>query len=577
MEQERTDGESQAESPLKPHQKILQHRAFIPSTVVVGLILIILLSSRLTGRPPVVDTITPKMGKPGDVMIITGRYFGQERAGEVEISGISPTSGEYLDWTDTAISVVIPDQAGSGLVYVRTKNGRSRGFLFTNSDQIPVPAAGPSKPGDPYIDAVQPMAAHIGETVTIKGKNFGLEQGDSRVYFTWAGGSKPDSASVFDTATMVPAQDSDLDYVSWSDIEIVLRVPDGAASGNLMVVSDKGRSNSRYVEVLAGAGMKFFPTSRAYSVRYGRSVTDVTAEKDSLLYMWMPRVLSSAEQRRVELVSSEPAPLLDNHNGAALYSVENLDKGALFSIALKYTFERYAVETRITASKVPAYDTSSRLYAVFTAPDLDIPSASPEIAKVLPGIVGQEKNPWLRARRIYDYVLALLSYSPAARSTDPAAALKSKKGDDFAYAALSCTLLRAAGIPSRIVAGYLIRDGGLPPARHFWDEIYVDTVGWVPLDPLLGDEKTMSPLPTGTDLEPADYFFGSLDDRHIALTKGLLSMSQMSPEGRVSREAEVPFLFSFTEEASPGLTGYRTLFEDLTEVQEIEAGDPHGG
>jgi hypothetical protein len=579
MEQDRIEPQKQAENEqarrgggpaveaLKPHQKILTHKAFVPSAVVMGLILVVLLSSRLTGRPPVVDSITPKIGKPGDVMIITGRYFGKERAGGVEISGISPTSGEYVDWTDTSISVAIPDEAGSGLVYVTTKNGRSRGLLFTNSDRIPVPVAGSSKPGEPYIDSVQPMAAHIGEAVTIKGKNFGLEQGDSKVYFTWAGGSKPGSGSAFDTVNMVPAQAYDLDYVSWSDIEIVLRVPDGAASGNIMVVSDKGRSNSQYVEVLAGAGMKFFPSSRAYSVRYGRSVTDVTAEKDSLLYVWMPHVVSCAEQRRVQLVSAEPAPFLGDHNGAALFALQGIEKGSLYSITMRYTFERYAVETQVTASKVPTYDTSSRRYAAFTSPDADIPSASPDIAKALPAILAGEKNPWLKAKRIYSFILATLTYSPSPRM-DPVEALKAKKGDDFSYAALTCTLLRAAGIPSRIVAGYLVRDGGLPPLRHFWEEFYVDTVGWVPLDPLLADRYTMASLPAGAATDPEAYFFGNLDDLHVALSKGMAVMSRMNPQGKVKRETDVPFLFSFTEEASPGITAYRMLFEDLTEVQE---------
>ena len=59
----------------KPHQRLLKSKGFVPTVVVVGLALFVLLSSRLVGRPPQIDSITPTSGKPGDVMIIdaTGR------------------------------------------------------------------------------------------------------------------------------------------------------------------------------------------------------------------------------------------------------------------------------------------------------------------------------------------------------------------------------------------------------------------------------------------------------------------------------------------------------------------------
>jgi len=129
----------------KPHQRILKSKGFVPTVVVAVLVLFVLISSRLVGRPPQVDSITPTSGKPGDVMIITGRYFGASRAtSEVRISGVSPTSSDYVEWTDTRISVTIPDEATSGIVYVITRNGRSGGLLFINRDQIPVarPAGG---------------------------------------------------------------------------------------------------------------------------------------------------------------------------------------------------------------------------------------------------------------------------------------------------------------------------------------------------------------------------------------------------------------------------------------------------
>lgn len=567
MAQEDTlrDAGSEGEKPQKRYQRILHSKGFIPTIVVAGLIFLVLLSSRLAGRPPQIDEITPRIGKPGDVMIITGRYFGRERGGGVRISGISPTSGEYIEWTDTTISVVIPDEAGSGLVYVITKNGRSKGILFTNSAQIPVPATGPSRPGEPAIDVIQPMAAHVGEKITIKGKNFGLEKGSSEVYFTWGGSAQPDAGGTFDPANLVPARDYNFDYLSWSDIEIVVKVPDGAASGNIMVTSDKGRSNSAYFEVLGGAGMKNFSNPRKYTVRYGLSVKDVGASGGNCLYLWMPRVILTSEQRKVQLVSQEPEPLLEDHNGAALFALSNIQKGGKYTIGLSYSFDRYAVETQVNPGKVPlAYDTSSELYAHFTQPDSDIPSDSSEIKKTVSTILQGEKNPYLKAKRIYDFVVSQLAYS-ASLDADPVAVIKSKRGDAFGFAAVTCTLLRAAGIPARMVSGYLVRSDQTP-ARHFWGEFYIDTLGWIPVDPLLAASKTLSPLPADSNLDPKSFYFGGLDNSHITFSKGLETVNQMNPDSKPKRNRSLPYLLSIDEEATGGISDYKAAFEDLTEV-----------
>jgi hypothetical protein len=559
--------EAAGEPQEKPHRRILKAKGFVPTVVVLGLICAILLSSRLAGRPPQVDSITPRSGKPGDVMIITGRYFGDAKSGnpgEARISGISPTSGEYIERADTRISVVIPDEAGSGLVYVTTKNGRSRGLLFTNRQDIPVLASGPSRPGEPYVDVIQPMAARIGDTITIRGKNFGLEKGSSEVYFTWAAGAKGQADGALDLANLIPAREYDFDYVSWSDIEVVLRVPDGAASGNVMVTSDKGKSNSVYFEVLGGAGLKYFSDPRKYSVQYSLSVKDVTASGENLLYAWMPHINLSPEQRAIQLVSQEPEPMLGDHNGAALFALSNLQKGGKYRVALSYMFDRYAVESQVNPSKVPlTTDTTTELYRRFTAPDVDVPSAHPDLVKALPGILQGEKNPYLKARRIYDWVVTQVAYSPSSKGVDSPSVLKTKKGDAFAMAAIACAFLRAAGVPARMVSGYLAGNTGEQSSRHFWDEFYVDTVGWVPMDPVLGREKSLAPAPRSADEDTRGFYFGSLDNRHITLTKGLESVNQMRPDGRVRRERELPFLLTIHEEAVGAITSYTTVFNDL--------------
>ena len=551
-------------TPLKVHHRLLKSKGFIPTAVVVGLILVVLLSSRLTGRPPQIELITPKIAKPGDVMIVTGRYFGAQRnTAEVRISGISPTSSEYGEWSDTRISLTIPEEAKSGLVYVATPNGRSGGILFINREQIPVLAPGSARPGEPYVNSIAPLAARVGDTITISGMNFGLAKGSSDVYFTRTTGANADSGSGFDLSNLLPARHYNLDYIAWSDREIVLRVPDGASSGNVLVTSDKGRSNSMYFEVLGGAGTKFFSAVRKYSIQYGLKVRVSAAVGDNSLYFWMPQVIQTPEQPRVQLVSQEPAPMLNAGNGAVLFSFSNLRKGGEYDVSVSYLFDRFAVETQVSPSKVPPYDTASELYRTFTAPDLLVPSTNPELVKAAAAAVGGEKNPYLRARRLYEWQLAQLAYASSVRDGDAVLASRMKRADAFGYASLYCALLRAAGIPARMVAGYLLGDAGEPTARHFWDEFYVETFGWVPVDPLLGDERSLVPFPFAPEVDTRGYYFGNLDNRHVTFTKGLLVVSQVSPQGKTRRYRELPWLLTIHEEIVGDITGATAAFQDV--------------
>jgi PAS domain-containing protein len=177
--------------------------------------------------------------------------------------------------------------------------------------------------------------------------------------------------------------------------------------------------------------------------------------------------------------------------------------------------------------------------------------------------VGAERNPWLRARRLYDWLLSQLSWSATVRDGDALIALKMKRADAFGYASLYCALLRAAGVPSRLVGGVLVREGEESARRHFWNEFYVETLGWVPVDPLLGDEPSLVPAPVDPGVDTRAYYFGSLDNRHLTFTKGLEEVSQLSPDGKGKRRRELPWLLTLHEEVQGDITGYTTSFEDV--------------
>ncbi len=152
----------------------------------------------------------------------------------------------------------------------------------------------------------------------------------------------------------------------------------------------------------------------------------------------------------------------------------------------------YSIKYTIDPAKVGSYDKNSELYKVYTKPAEYIQSDSPEIIATSRQVVGEEKNPYLAALRIQNYVVqhmtrddALLSWS--AEHEGALFALHSGKGVCRHFPALFAALARAAGIPTIDIWGSTATDPGslADPGdlKHNWVQFYVPNYGWIPADP----------------------------------------------------------------------------------------------
>ena len=127
---------------------------------------------------------------------------------------------------------------------------------------------------------------------------------------------------------------------------------------------------------------------------------------------------------------------------------------------------------------------------------LQLPYLDERVAELAHNITAGRTNAYDKASAIQDYLLRNFSYTlelPTIRPRDPIAyfLLERKKGHCEYFASAMAVLLRAEGIPSRIVTGfrggeynditgeYIIR------ARdaHSWVEVYFPEHGWVTFDP----------------------------------------------------------------------------------------------
>jgi len=95
---------------------------------------------------------------------------------------------------------------------------------------------------------------------------------------------------------------------------------------------------------------------------------------------------------------------------------------------------------------------------------------------------------------IYNYVMDNMEwivYVP--EDVGAKAALIEKQGDCTSYSDLFIALLRAYGIPARMIEGYTINATDLS-IGHNWVEVYFNDIGWVPFDPTFDDNNGSTSL-----------------------------------------------------------------------------------
>ncbi len=512
---------------------------------------------------PRIDRIEPAIGEPGGIIRIEGRSFGTERGdSSVELDGVSPTSASYLSWNDSSISVRMPASVDSGLVRVVTRSGRSNPKLFMNRARLPVRAEGDrSGRGGPLISSLSTEVGPIGSLLVINGLDFGASRETGSVAFSWSPENGPGPQLDDAGSGAVSLAETDLGYELWSDKQIKVRVPDGAVSGAVSVIAAKGRSNGLFFRVTSPAGAKRFTERRSYSISNTVSITKVKASGGNELYLWVPLPADFSGQRLLRVLAQEPPPFVPSYRGSALYRLKDLQTGTDLSLTQSLLVSVYTVETDVDSERVQAApEDPPALMAAYTAPDDRIASGAPEIMSLAKRIVGSERNPWKATRLVWDWMLRNIGWKEGSNWPRLQDALAHRSADSYSYALLCCSLLRAAGVPALPVAGYLI-DSSRKAVRHYWVEIYLYGLGWVPLDPVLGTGA--SPGRVAVAWDERSRYLGNLDNRHLAFSRGTVTLAPMASDGRRTVKERSWSLQNFYEEASGGLDAYSSFWGDV--------------
>jgi hypothetical protein len=516
--------------------------------------------SRLTS--PSIAHLDPVLAEPGGVITVEGHNFGEKRGeSRVELDGVSPTASSYLSWSDDRIAVRLPPSASSGLVYVVTRQGRSNPKLFMNRQSLPTRPTGVASGGTgPFLAGLSTASGPIGSLVVISGRSFGQNREGGSVLF--ARGAE-ESAGIPETPAMTHFAENaegDFGYELWSDKEIRVRVPDGASSGAIVVKTAAGTSNASFFEVTGNPGEKRYGDRRSYAISQEVTITRVRASGPNELYLWLPRPVVSASQRIARVLAEEPLPLVEDYRGVAIYRWKDLAAGGDLRARQSFLVESLGVETSIRPERIVAATDLPALVAAYRQADSLVPAAAPAVTNLARRIVGAEKNPWRAARLVWDWLLANVAWTEARDYRNALDALEARRADSESYATLACALLRAAGVPALPVSGSLV-DPSRRAVRHAWVEFWIYGFGWVPMDPVLGGGA--SPGGIAVPFEDRSRYFGNLDSRRIAFSRGFTDLSPMTQGGRRSSPSRPPAWQSFFEEAAGSLEGYSSWWGEM--------------
>ncbi len=517
------------------------------------------------GRPEL-RSIEPAVGRRGEIVEIRGKGFGDLQGdSQVSFAGVRPTGSSYLSWTDGLIRLRVPETASSGLVNVATRKGRSNSLLFTDRDELPLPMSGTASPSRPIISSVVPASGPPGTLLAISGANFGQSRSEGRVLFSAS--SDPEDRLLREEGARptLPAPSGLPDVELWSDTLIRLRIPDGAASGELTVESSRGASDPSYVEVSAPAGIKTYRNRKTYLIAYYVEVNDLKSSGKNEFFLWVPKPAEDDSQRGLSEVNSSRVPDLVDFGGAMLHRFVNAAQGRRVKVSHEFSLDAYETRVQARPDALKPFPADSPWLAFFGRPEPGVPSDASAVRELAQAVFGKERNPWRRARLAYDWVGSKVRLDPRDERSTALSALSKGSADAYGQAMLLVALLRAGGIPARPVAGVRV-DGVRDSAVHYWAEFRAEGLGWIPVDPAFGHGPLGDATPSRSAREgisARDYYFGNLDNDRIAFSHGFCQLLPQLPKSRVIAADRGYSLHSIREELSPSIQHFTSFWSGV--------------
>jgi transglutaminase-like putative cysteine protease len=237
----------------------------------------------------------------------------------------------------------------------------------------------------------------------------------------------------------------------------------------------------------------------------------------------------------------------DSEGSEVLYLETMNPREKELKIVETFVLTRTEVHSHVDPTKArPLSDVDLARFAPYLAANKHV-VIDDEIRQLADQIVGDETNPVLMARKLYDWVLNNVDYwvkDPQHKKASPvgstAYCLTFRTGNCTDFESLWTSLARAKGIPTRIVYGSFFKPElnghDLDQSYHCWATFYAPGLGWIPHDVAVADlyagefevttdnevlmRRTTADGRFGVDPAKVEYYFGNLDERRMVWSIG---------------------------------------------------------
>ena len=522
---------------------------------------------------PVISSVNPVVFDKNEIITIVGKHFGEEAEDSfLKIDNVMIPSTLCSEWTDTEIVLSSNMISDGGLLFVIAKNSYSKPVFISNASDVPIVRMQENVESRPSIEALSKDYGEIGSLIKIYGSNFGTIRDNSNVIFI-----KKDVLSereYSENFLLLPddknienymyCSEKDFDFDFWSDEEIHIRIPDGAQSGLIAIKTKNGTSNAIPFNVRGNIGTKSLQNKQNFLISMETEVSNVKAEENNMLFLRIPSPEETNSQSNIKVVFNAPTPLVQNNNEGVIYQFDNIREDDKSSIKQQYTITSYEIETNINARNILLKIQNQKLHDYYTKETSLLPVTEVIIKKLVDDVVQNEKNTYLKARKIYEYIIENFNITKEAfsdRTQTVLSTLENKTGSPYDISLLFSTLCRASDIPCMPISGVITDED--KTYLHWWAEFYIDAYGWVPVDIGMALD-----IPFESKIENRrTYYFGNLDGNRISFSHGEKEILPMTADGKTySRERNFA-LQSFWEEAL-NINSY-TCFWHVPQINKI--------
>lgn len=263
-------------------------------------------------------------------------------------------------------------------------------------------------------------------------------------------------------------------------------------------------------KVLSDTAKGSLHTPHTWTFHYNITVNnDLPIPQGTVIKAWLPYPSDkTARQQNIRITNQNRQYEVTQAAHSSAYGTLRYSPDGNNSFSIDYQFTTYAehhpLPQNFKHKKANESDAELRPYLAERPPHLVF---TPDITTLADSIIGDEQRPYYQARKLFEAMRILYPWAGAREystiSCIPQYVIENRHGDCGQIALLYITLCRYKGIPARWQSGFMLHPGY--ENLHDWAEIYIEGMGWIPVDPSFGIVRL------GETEAERYFYFGGMD------------------------------------------------------------------